>query len=423
MNILMIGIDYHTAPIEIREQCALDQASISKALQQVKQKSYIKENVILSTCNRTEIYLVVESFDMVCEKMETIMNEWFSLPIEKLSNYFVIYKNEEVISHLFRVASGLDSMVLGETQIIGQVKQAFEMAKQEQSCGWIFNQLFKQAITMAKKAHKDTGIADHPVSLSYVAVKFLQDYLGKLAGKKVLILGAGKMGTLAATNVEKFGLKELAILNRNYEKAKELAKTVSGVAYPIEQLTERLKCMDIVISTFSVDTPIITEKMLDNISFQQKNKKLIMMDLSLPRSIDPNLRHFNQIDLYDIDQIHEMIDDSFANRKKAAKEIEQVIQKEVVLFQEWRKIQQIAPTLAAMQAKANQIEQETMTSIQHKLSHLSAHDQKVIQKHIKSVSNQWLKEPIRNLKQLAIKSQHKETTKIVKQIMGLDEIE
>lgn len=419
----MIGIDYHTAPIEIREQCALDQASISKALQQVKQKSYIKENVILSTCNRTEIYLVLESFDMVCEKMETIMNEWFSLPIEKLSNYFVVYKNEEVISHLFRVASGLDSMVLGETQIIGQVKQAFEMAQQEQVCGWLFNQLFKQAITVAKKAHKDTGIADHPVSLSYVAVKFLQDHLGKLAGKKVLILGAGKMGTLAATNMEKVGLEELAILNRNYEKAKELAKTVSGVAYPIEELTERLMCMDIVISTLSVATPIITEKMLDNISFQQKNKKLIMMDLSLPRSIDPNLRHFNQIDLYDIDQIHEMIDDSFANRKKAAKEIEQIIQKEVVLFQEWRKIQQIAPTLAAMQAKANQIEQETMTSIQHKLSHLSAHDQKVIQKHIKSVSNQWLKEPIRNLKQYAIESQHEETTKIVKQIMGLDEIE
>src|SRR5690606_12849230 len=232
----MVGLNYKTAPVEIREKLTFDSESIAQAMAELKGKKSILENVIVSTCNRTEIYAVVDQLHTGRYYIKDFLSQWFGIDKEEFTPYINIFEDDGAVEHLFRVTSGLNSMVLGETQILGQVRSSFLSAQEKGTSGTVFNHLFKQSITLAKRAHSETEIGSNAVSVSYAAVELAKKIFGNLANKKVLILGAGKMGELAVQNLHGSGVGKVTVMNRTFEKAKNLAEKFQGEAKAIEEL-------------------------------------------------------------------------------------------------------------------------------------------------------------------------------------------
>src|SRR5579875_980561 len=230
MHILMVGLNYKTTPVEIRERLTFNETELDCAIKTLAAKKSILENVILSTCNRTEIYAVVDQLHTGRYYIKQFLAEWFKLEQEDFSPYLSIFEDDGAIEHLFTVTCGLNSMVLGETQILGQVRTSFMLAQEQKTTGSIFNHLFKQAITLAKRAHAETEIGANAVSVSYAAVELAKKIFGSLANKHVLIFGAGKMGELAAQNLHGNGVKKVTVINRTFEKAQILAQRFNGEA-------------------------------------------------------------------------------------------------------------------------------------------------------------------------------------------------
>src|SRR3954471_19774497 len=249
MHILVIGVNYKTAPVEIRERFTFNQSDLVDAMKQLNAKKSILENVIISTCNRTEIYAVVDQLHTGRYYVKEFLAEWFEIEQAEFTPFLFVYEQDGAMEHLFKVTSGLDSLVLGETQILGQVRTSFLLAQEGNTVGTVFNQLFKQAITMAKRAHAETDIGANAVSVSYAAVELAKKIFGSLENKHVLIFGAGKMGELAAQNLHGNGVKQVTVINRTFEKAQMLASRFDGEARNVTELEKSLIEADILISS------------------------------------------------------------------------------------------------------------------------------------------------------------------------------
>jgi glutamyl-tRNA reductase len=260
MHTLVIGINYKTAPVEIRERLSFNEADLADAIKKLNTKKSILENIILSTCNRTEIYAVVDQLHTGRYYIKEFLSEWFGLEQKEFSPFLFVYEDDGAIDHLFNVTCGLNSMVLGETQILGQVRTSFMLAQQEGTTGTVFNHLFKQAITLAKRAHSETDIGANAVSVSYAAVELAKKIFGSLANKHVLIFGAGKMGELAAQNLHGNGVKKVTVINRTFEKAQDLANRFSGKARSLAELEKSLAEADILISSTGAKDFVISKK-------------------------------------------------------------------------------------------------------------------------------------------------------------------
>lgn len=401
MHIIVVGLNYKTAPVEIRERLTFNEANIGDALQKLRSKKSILENVILSTCNRTEIYAVVDQFHTGRYYIKEFLSEWFQIPHEEFTPYLFVYEEDGAVEHLFKVACGLNSMILGETQILGQVRSSFLLAQQEDTTGTVFNQLFKQTITLAKRGHSETDIGANAVSVSYAAVELAKKIFGTLMSKHVLVLGAGKMGELAIQNLHANGASKVTVINRTFEKAKGLASRFDGEAKTFQELQASLIDADILISSTGATDFVITKEMMATIAKTRKGKPLFMVDIAVPRDLDPKIAELEGVFLYDIDDLANIVEANLQERKKAAEKIMLMIEKEIVDFKQWLNLLGVVPVISALREKALLIQSETMNSMERKLSHLSAHDIKVINKHTKSIINQMLKDPILQAKELA----------------------
>ncbi|MCP3025523.1 glutamyl-tRNA reductase [Halobacillus sp. A5] len=421
MHILTIGLNFKTAPVEIREKLTFSEENLQEAMQQLNKQKSLLENVILSTCNRTEIYAVVDQLHTGRYYIKQFLADWFNMDKEDFSPFLSVYEADGAIEHLFRVTSGLDSMVLGETQILGQVKQVFQLAQQAGTTGTIFNQLFKQAVTMAKKAHKDTGIGENAVSVSYAAVELARKIFGDLVHKHIVIIGAGKMGELAAKNLHGSGVKKVTVMNRTLAKAEVVSKQFNGQAATMDHLEEVLKDADIVISSTGANEYVLTKDQMEPIHKSRKGKPLFFVDIAVPRDLDPAMENLDSVFLYDIDDLQGIVDANLAVRKQAAEEIGLVIEAEIVEFKEWLQTIGVVPVISALRAKALGIQAETMESIERKMPELSEREKKVLRKHTKSIINQMLKDPILQAKELSAKPEAEESLRLFTQIFGIEE--
>jgi glutamyl-tRNA reductase len=401
MHIIVVGLNYRTAPVEIRERLTFNEGNIGEAMQTLRSKKSILENVIISTCNRTEIYAVVDQLHTGRYYIKEFLSEWFQIDQEEFSPFLFIYEQDGAVEHLFKVACGLNSMVLGETQILGQVRSSFLLAQQEETSGTVFNQLFKQAITVAKRGHSETDIGANAVSVSYAAVELAKKIFGTLNEKHVLILGAGKMGELAIQNLHGNGASKVTVINRTFEKAQNLASRFAGEAKTLQELQCALVEADIMISSTGANQFVITKEMMQNITKLRKGKPLFMVDIAVPRDLDPQISELEGVFLYDIDDLEGIVEANLQERKKAAEVIMLMIEKEIVDFKQWLNLLGVVPVISALREKALIIQSETMNSMERKLSHLSDRDIKVINKHTKSIINQMLKDPILQAKELA----------------------
>lgn len=421
MHIVVVGVNYKTAPVEIREKLTFSESELVDAMKQLQQQKSILENVIVSTCNRTEVYAVVDQLHTGRYYIKSFLANWFHVEIDALTPYLNIMENEAAVEHLFRVASGLDSMILGETQILGQVKSSYLLAQEHGTIGTIFNQLFKQAVTFAKRAHSETEIGANAVSVSYAAVELAKKIFGDLSSKHVLIIGAGKMGELAAQNLYGSGVGKVTVVNRTLEKAEQLAKKFSGTAKSLCELSCALLEADIVISSTGAKDYIITKEMMVHVEKMRKGRPLFMVDIAVPRDLDPALAELESVFLYDIDDLEGIVQANLEERKKAAEQIERMIGTELVAFQQWLHTLGVVPVIAALREKALAIQAETMRSIERKLPHLSERDRKVLNKHTKSIINQLLRDPILRAKELAAEPNAEEALQLFMKIFNIED--
>lgn len=421
MHLLAVSVNFRTAPVEIREKLAFQEDQVHEAMTALNKEKSILENVIVSTCNRTELYVVADQAHTGRYYTKRFLANWFEVDLEEINRYVSIKEDDEAVRHLFRVTAGLDSMVLGETQILGQVRKSFEIAQQHDSSGLIFNQLFKMAITNAKRAHKETEIGEHAVSISYAAVELSKSIFDRLENKHVVILGAGKMGELAVKNLHGSGVKNITVANRTLKNAEELAAKFSGHATSMDEIDSLLVDADILIASTGASHYIVTKEMMEKAISKRNGKPIFLVDISVPRNIDPEINTLENVFLYDIDDLKDIVDQNLEERKKAAEQVEVFIDKEMKEFDEWLTTLGVVPILSALRKKALSIQAETMASIERKMPDLTDRERKVLNKHTKSIINQLLKEPILQAKEMAGEKHSEDMLKLFIRIFGIEE--
>ncbi|OWW07223.1 glutamyl-tRNA reductase [Bacillus sp. MB353a] len=420
MHILVVSVNYRTAPVEFREKLTFQAAELERAMTTLQNQKSVLENVIVSTCNRTEIYAVVDQLHTGRYYIKKFLADWFQLEIEEVAPYLTIFEQDGAIDHLFRVTCGLDSMVVGETQILGQIKDSFLEAQQVKATGTIFNALFKQVITLAKRAHSETTIGESAMSVSYAAVELGKKIFGELTDCHVLILGAGKMGELALQNLYGSGARKVTVMNRTLSKAEIMAEKYMGHAKPLSELQCALLEADILISSTGASDYVITKEMMTKVEKMRSGRPLFMVDIAVPRDIDPAIDELEGSFLYDIDDLQGVVEANRAERLKEAEKIQFMIEEEIVLFKTWLSTLGVVPLISALRDKALAIQSETMESLERKIPNLSDRERKVISKHTKSIINQLLKDPILVAKEIAAEEGADEKLALFAKIFDLE---
>ncbi|SFK70391.1 glutamyl-tRNA reductase [Paenibacillus sp. 1_12] len=421
MHIVVAGLNYRTAPVSIREKFTFVEGDLPLALKQLKETKSVMESVIVGTCNRTELYIVVDREQLCGHYIREFIENWFGVPRDEFNNHLYIYENDKAIDHLFRVASGLDSMVIGETQILGQVKDSFSLAQQTKTTGIMLNTLFKQAVTFAKRAHTETGIGDNPVSVSYAAVELGKRIFGSYEHKKVLIIGAGKMSELTVKHLYANGADKVIVANRTLTRAQELAEKFQGVACTMDKLNACLEEVDIVISSTGAAELVLTREQVAAVLQKRRSRPLFMIDIAVPRDLDPAIGSLSNVFLYDIDNLQSIVNTHLQERRETAVLIEQMIAAELQAFEQWTKTLGISPVIQALQTKASSIHQETMDSLTKKLPDLDERELKIIRKLTKSIVNQMLRDPVNRIKEMASERHGDEALDYFTKIFALEE--
>ncbi|WP_066194468.1 MULTISPECIES: glutamyl-tRNA reductase [Gracilibacillus] len=421
MHIIAAGINYKTAPLEVRELLAFREDTLVEAMTALNKQKSILENVILSTCNRTEVYAVVDQLHTGRYFIKQFLADWFEIDKEDFIPHIIIYEKEAAVEHLFRLTCSLESMVMGETQILGQVRKTFLAAQHHQLTGTIFNELFKQAITIGKKAHRSTAIGENAVSVSYAAVELAKKLFQDLKNKHVMIIGAGKMGELAAKNVYGSGANQVTVVNRTIEKARQLAEQFNGEACTVQGLVHSLKEADIVISSTGSDQYVVTKEMYQQVASERRGRPIFFVDIAVPRDLDPALADLEDVFLYDIDDLQHVVDTNKQVRQTASMEIELWIEEEIIAFNEWLGTLGVVPVITALREQALSIQQETMKSIERKIPELTERERKVLNKHTKSIVNQLLKQPILQAKEFAGREDAQETLDLFMKIFNIED--
>ncbi|MCD8833584.1 glutamyl-tRNA reductase [Staphylococcus arlettae] len=420
MHFIAISVNHRTADVALREKVAFKEDAIRLANVDLFETKSILENVILSTCNRTEVYAIVDQIHTGRYYIQRFLARAFGFDVEEIKTMTEVHVEDDAVNHLMRVVSGLDSIVLGETQILGQLRDAFFKAQEEDTTGTIFNHLFKQAITFAKKAHNETDIADNAVSVSYAAVELAKKVFGKLTHKKALIVGAGEMSELSLLNLIGADVSDITIFNRTESKAQSLAEKHQVASAPISDLAAHLSSADIVISSTSAESYVITNQMLEQIEAPRKADSLVLIDIAVPRDIEPNITALPDVFNYDVDDLKGLVDANLRERQLAADAIAERIPQEITNHNDWVNMLGVVPVIRALREKAMTIQSETMDSIDRKLPGLSEHERKVVSKHTKSIINQMLKDPIKQAKEISTDKKSNEKLELFQNIFDIE---
>ncbi len=367
MPLLALGINHQTAPVAIRENITFAPEQMDQALQQATALKGVNEAVIVSTCNRTELYCEVA--DQYEDSITCWLSEFHQLENGELKPYLYHYRDQDAARHLFRVASGLDSLVLGEPQILGQLKTAFEKAKSNQSVKTVLGRLFQHGFTVAKKVRTDTAIGSNPVSVAFAAVSLSKQIFGDLSSLNALMIGAGETIELAARHLKGQGIGSITISNRTLERAQNLADELGATAITIGEIPEQLVKSDIVISSTASQLPILGKGATETALKARKHRPIFMVDLAVPRDIESQVGELDDVFLYTVDDLKEVIDENRRSREEAANEAMDIIQVEVQHFSHWIKTHQSADEIRLLRNQSDRIRQECLKKAQQMLEH------------------------------------------------------
>ncbi|HEY8911350.1 MAG TPA: glutamyl-tRNA reductase [Desulfosporosinus sp.] len=415
-----IGLNHRSAPVEIREKMSFQPSRMQDALRELKSYPGLEGIVILSTCNRTEVYAATTDVEVGIRSIKKFLVNHHGVEENVFDQYLVVHTLYDAVRHLFRVTSGLDSMVRGETQIIGQVSNAYEQANDAQVTNKAINVLFQTALAVGKRVRTDTLIDQHPVSISYTAVELAKQHFGELVGKGILIMGAGEMSTLTAKNLVAAGANTVLVSNRSYEKAVILAEECSGRAVRFDDMDQYLEQVDIVISATASTHFVLMPERMREIMTSRKGRPMLLIDIAVPRDIHPDVGGIPLITLFDIDDLRGVVDRHHQERELAAVNAEKIIEEEMLRFLKWHNSLFVVPTILALQAKGQKIKDAQLSRALEHLGGLTPNQEKIISSMANSIVNHLLHGPIKNLKEYATTSQGHLYTEILQNLFDLD---
>jgi glutamyl-tRNA reductase len=420
IRIVNIGMNHETAPVELRECLARDPAHADRALAMMGELSCIKEGLFLSTCNRVEALFTTEQTEEAKRSVVDLLSKLGEMPLESLSSGLFTYEDQDAVRHIFRVASSLDSMVIGEPQILGQIKEAYSAATKEKTTGVILNRLLHRAFHTAKRVRTETGISDAAVSVSYAAVELAKKIFYEFKGKKVLLIGAGEMAELAARHLLAQGVGAITVANRTFQKAVEVAQGFKGVPVSFEEVGAQLLEADIVISSTAAPGYVITHEQVKGSMKKRKNRPLFFIDIAVPRDVDPEVNDLENVYVYDIDDLKGIIQVNISQRQEEAVKAERIVEEEVIKFEQWLRTLEVVPTIVSLKEKAETIRQVELKKTLSSWGVLSPSQLKSLETLTLSITEKILNDPILFLKQKADRPLGKSYLDTARRLFRLD---
>ncbi len=411
-NIIVVGLNHKIAPVEIREKIAFQENILKKALNKLNSYNSIDECIILSTCNRVEIYAVTcKKEDIVKNDILNFIAEFHNINIKDFLDYLYFYFNRDAVRHIFRVGASLDSMILGEPQILGQLKDAYRIATEERTTKNILNKLLHKAFFVAKKVRTETEISSSAVSISFAAVELAKKIFDTLDNKKILLIGAGEMCELAARHLISNGANEIFVANRTYERAESLAKDFNGKAISFENISLFLEKVDIVISSTGAPHYILHFENVKRVIKIRKYKPIFMIDIAVPRDIDPKINNLDGVYLYDIDDLKTVVERNREERENEAEKAEMIIMQEVDIFFEWIESLNIVPVIVKLREHFETVRKEETSKFLKKMNGISKKEKENIEYLTQLITNKLLHKPSVNLKRNADSGIYSEAVK------------
>ena len=394
-DFVVVGLSHRTAPVEVRERLAVAPDHLEQELRAIAANGRFDEALLISTCNRVELYATSTSpAEAAQSAKDTLVTR---LPDAVPDDVLYQERGVDVVRHVFRVASSLDSLVVGEPQILGQVKEAFDAARGAGTMGTLLGRCFTQAFATAKRVRSETGIAEGTVSVSSIACELAKKIFGNLEGRRTLLLGAGEMGESAARSLRQTGT-QLHVVNRSEERARTLAESCGGRAVPFERLTMEVADADVVIASTASSKFILTPELMKGVVRTRRHRPLFIIDIAVPRDVDPRVGNMDNVFVYDVDDLQQVAEENLAVRTREAAQAERIVEEEVQSFVSWRRSLELAPTIVALRKRFGQIAQEELQRALPRLEDLSQSDRAVLEAMGRSLVNKLLHQPMTQLK-------------------------
>jgi glutamyl-tRNA reductase len=368
MNLILVGLSHKTAPVEIRERIAFQDETLCEALALLHREFGFEEALILSTCNRVEVIARPADGCLRSDRLKDFLHSYHQLRSGCLEPYLYSFAKDDAIRHVFRVASSLDSMVVGESQVLGQLKRAYSLACQSKTAGMTLNGLMHRAFHVAKRVRTETKISSSAVSISYVAVELARKILGELKDRSIFLIGAGKMGELAARNLVRCGVSEVLVTNRTAGKAQEMAQRFSGRAVPYESLFSQLGKVDIAIVSTGAEGYVLRKAEMQQAVRERRYRPIFVIDISVPRNVDPEINDLEEVFLYDIDDLQSVIHANLEERRKEADQAEEIISQEVEIYSRKIASRDASSLIAALRHRLEEICLEELEKSRNTLS-------------------------------------------------------
>ncbi len=397
MQILVVGLSHKTAPVEIREKVAFPPTAMGEPLHQMLALETISEGIIVSTCNRVELYATSREPERAIAQLQHFLADFHQLPFTQIEEHLYDLRGEEAIRHVLRVAASLDSMVIGEPQILGQIKTAYGYASEFKTAGLILNRFMHKAFSVAKRVRTETAIASNAVSVSFAAVELARKIFSNLEDKTVMLIGAGEMCELAARHFINNGVAEVLVTNRTFARAEKLATEFKGRAVSFDNFRDQLHQVDIVLSSTGAPDYILEAKKLSEVIRLRRNKPMFLIDIAVPRDIDPKANKIDNIYLYDVDDLQGVVQANLKERKKEADKAEAIINEEILQFYRWLSTLEVKPTVVALRQKLEDLRQ---AEVKKTLASLTADPKttKAIESLTRALVNKILHQPTSILK-------------------------
>lgn len=419
MALVVVGLNHKTAPVAVRERLAIAEQELATALDRLRDPA-IEEVVILSTCNRVEFYLQTSQAERGVERCIDFVATYHALSASEVVAYLYQWHDADAVRHLFRVAASLDSMVVGEPQILGQVKTAYLAASEAGRAGSVLHQLFTRALNVAKAVRSETGIGDHAVSVSYAAVELAKKIFERLEERTAMVVGAGETSELAARHLMRQGVATVFVANRTQERAEKLAQLLHAKAIAWGTFPEHLVHTDIVVSSTSAPQPIITKAMVQEVMRARRGKPMFFIDIAVPRDIEPEVNTLDDVFLYDIDDLENVVEANRRERQQEALVAEDLIWREVRHFQQWLAALDAVPTIVALRQRAERVRQEELDKALAKLGPLGERERRAIEALSVGIVNKLLHAPTVNLKRASRDGQVRDAVQLLQRLFELE---
>ncbi|MGH9397940.1 MAG: glutamyl-tRNA reductase [Terriglobia bacterium] len=421
MNLILAGINHRTAPVEVRERMNIQESRLPAVLSDLISREGIIEGLILSTCNRVEVIANAEPGIDPEPLIRSFLTDTHHCSLAKYETHLYWRRQEDAVEHLFRVAASLDSMILGEPQILGQVKQAFAIARQSGAIKSELNDVVNHALAAAKRVRRETAVGSAAISVSYAAVELAKKIFGSLEGKSIFILGAGKMSELAARHLAASGAKSIFVSNRTYDRAVELARAFEGEAIRFAEIFDHLHQADIVISSTGAPHFVIHKEQAERILAARKNRPIFFVDIAVPRDIDPAVNDLDNAFVYDIDDLEQVVAANKKQRQSEAARAEEILRQESTRMMRHLASREVAPAIVAIEQRLRRIREQETERFHGPLSTLTPEQRQAVDGLTQAILNKVLHGPVTELKSVASQPERGALVQMVRKIFGVNE--